>query len=405
MVEETTVIEKPVEKKIEEQKIPGKIVSAGKSQPANFRANTDGFDKPIEEKKVEINNAKQPDVEKEVKKVESTTDPKPTPEAEKSAEIGAENKTPELTDDQLKEILKGKGIAFDDFESLKKKVEYVPETPLTEEQKIEAEKKMEKQLLDLHIKRGGTIEQFTYFKSLITADPKNLGIQKVISDLTKEGFSEDQAKLIATKMHFQISDEELESVEDEEEKEFLKKQREYGLKRQENRGLFDKKTAESYFNNLKKELQDTEAESLRKEQHTTKAVDAIKNFQRKQALQLGEYDGNPLAPVEYEVPDTVLNKVLDIVKDPVKLEQHLYTKEGDLNLEFLIPHLINSISREEAAKIAYLTGGTKEVEKFEAKFGNKPPVLGGNDKPDGQKGKLVTAGKPQPFRPTSVKNN
>lgn len=63
---------------------------------------------------------------------------------------------PEITDDQLLELLSARGIKTDSFESLKQKNEYqIPAPDPTDEQKIAAERAKEKKLLDAHIARGG----------------------------------------------------------------------------------------------------------------------------------------------------------------------------------------------------------------------------------------------------------
>ena len=121
---ETTVV--ATEEKVIE-KTPGKIVSAGKSQPMNFQL---GSKEPVENRDTQA---------AESKEGQGAAAAVETPEA-KAAREAAANKVPELSDDQLKEILKGKGISFDDFESLKKKVEYTPPAaPLSEEEKKKLE--------------------------------------------------------------------------------------------------------------------------------------------------------------------------------------------------------------------------------------------------------------------------
>lgn len=369
-----------------ENKVAGNIVSAGKPQSGVFPG------------AAQIADPAAPTGNEPPAAVASDTE---TPEAKAAREAAAvQNNQPHLTDDQLKEILKGKGITFDDFDSLKKKVEYTPPAPaLSEEEQKRIETETENKLYQLHVKRGGTPDQWAAFKGLIAADAKELGINKVKADLIKDGFTAEQAEKIATKMHFQLTDDELALIADEDEKALLQKARDFGLKKQENRGLYTKNTAKSYFDSLKTELQELDTENKKMEQHTAKAVDAIKNFQRKQTLQLGEREGVQLSPVEYDVQEETLNEVLEMVKDPVKFEQLLYTKEGDLNLDFLVPHLVNSVTREKAAKVAFFTGETNAINEFQAKFGSTPPPIGGNGKQEGQKGKIVAAGKPQAGKP------
>jgi hypothetical protein len=371
------------------QEKTGQIVEAGKPTPGVFPINVNGSQQQASgEAPVELTD-------------EQKAAAQETPESKAARE--AASKIPELSDDQLKEILKGKGISFDDFDSLKKKVEYTPPTlALSAEDQKKAEIELEKKLFELHTKRGGTLEQFAAFKTVQSTDPKILGIDKIKSDLIQDGFQPDEVDNLIKKMHLNVSDEELAEMEEADRKK-IEKERAFGEKKLQNRGLYLQNTAKSYFDSLKQELQELDAEKVKMEQHTAKAVDAIKNYQRKQTLQLGERDGVQLSPVEFDVQDEVLNEVLEIVKDPVKLEQHLYTKEGDLNLDFLIPHLVNSVSREKVAKVAFFSGETKAIEHIEATYGSNPPPLGANGRQQGQSGKIVSTGKPQVGRPSFQK--
>lgn len=369
----------------EEKKGTGAIVEAGKPSAGVFPIKPNGTEAKVEteEKPAAIQE---------------------TPEAKAAREAATVTTTTELTDDQLKELLNKKGITFDSFENLKKKAEYTPPAAEpTDEDKKKLNSELDKKLLELHIKRGGDLKGFAALKSVGESDPKTLGLDKIKSDLLLDGFPADEVDSVIKKMHLNVSDEELAEMGEEERKK-IEKERAFGEKKLQNRGLYLQNTAKSYIETLKQELQEQETEKQKMEQHTAKAVDAIKNFQRKQTLVLGERDGVQLSPVEYDVQDEVLTEVLDIIKDPVKFEQNLYTKDGDLNFDFLIPHLVNSVSREKMAKVAFFSGETKAVEHYEAVFGSKPPPLGSNGKPQGTPGKIVSTGKPQAGKP-SFKNN
>lgn len=362
----------------EEKKGTGAIIEAGKPTAGVFpiKPNGEAAQVVTEEKKEVVQES---------------------PEAKAAREAAAS--TAELDDDQLKALLDKRGIKFETFEDLKKKVEYTPPAPeLSDEDKKKAGSELDKKLLDIHIKRGGDLKGFSALKTVIETDAKALGVEKIKSDLLADGFEEKEAESLIKKMHLNVSDEELAEMSDGDRKK-IEKERAFGEKKLQNRGLYLQNTAKSYIESLKSELQEQETEKQKMEQHTAKAVDAIKNFQRKQTLQLGERDGVQLAPVDFDVQDEVLNEVLDLIKDPVKFEQNLYTKEGDLNLDFLIPHLVNSVSREKAAKVAFFTGETRAVEHVEAIYGSKPPPLGGNGKPQGTPGKIVSTGKPQAAKP------
>jgi hypothetical protein len=366
----------------EEKKGTGAIIEAGKPTAGIFPIKPNG-------------EAAQASAE------QTQTTVQETPEAKAAREAAAT--TTELNDDQLKALLDKRGIKFESFEDLKKKVEYTPPAPeLSDEDKKKAGSELDKKLLELHIKRGGDLNGFAALKTVGETDPKVLGLDKIKSDLLKDGFPTDEVDNVIKKMHLNVSDEELAEMREDDRKK-IEKERAFGEKKLQNRGLYLQNTAKSYIDSLKQELQEQETEKQKMEQHTAKAVDAIKNFQRKQTLELGERDGVKLSPVEYDVQDEVLTEVLEIIKDPVKFEQHLYTKEGDLNLDFLIPHLVNSVSREKAAKVAFFTGETRAVEHVEAIYGSKPPALGSNGKPQGTPGKIVSTGKPQVGKPAFIK--
>lgn len=307
---------------------------------------------------------------------------------------------PEITDEQMIAFLEKKGVKVDNFETLKQKVEYVaPAPPPTDEEKTKAELSIEKKLLDKHLSRGGTVEQFAILKQTAAADAKELGYKKIHEDLKKEGFTDDQAAQIVKKMTFEVTAEELEELE-EDQKEILKKQAAFGVKKQTNRGEYLKKTASSYFDSLRNEVAEDDAEKTKMEQHSSKVEDAIKNYQRKETLNLGQLDGVDLPPIDFEVSDAALTEASAILKDPAKLQQHLYTKDGDLNLDFILPHIIKSLSMSDAVKKSYLTGGTRQVEAFQAKFGSAIPSLGGPSKPQTGDKKIVRVGKPVLGNPT-----
>lgn len=366
----------------EETKGTGAIVEAGKPTAGVFPIKPNGEAQTTTEEKT------------------ATTTTAVTETKAKEAEG---NGSAEITDDQLKELLGKRGINFETLEDLKKKVEYTPPAAEpTEEDKKKLNSELDKKLLDLHIKRGGDLKGFSALKTVLETDAKALGIEKIKSDLLAEGFPQDEVDNVIKKMHLNVSDEELADMEEADRKK-IEKERAFGEKKLQNRGLYLQNTAKSYIDTLKQELQEQETEKQKMEQHTAKAVDAIKNFQRKQTLQLGERDGVQLSPVDFDVQEETLNEVLDIIKDPVKFEQLLYTKEGDLNLDFLVPHLVNSVSREKAAKVAFFTGETKAVEHYESIFGSKPPSLGSNGKPQGTPGKVVSTGKPQAGKPAFIK--
>lgn len=367
-----------VETKVEEKKgTPGNIVSAGVVQKATLDV-TQFKDMSVIEEEVVVDEKKESEVKDDIDKKTPSTDKK-----------DANQPADDLTEDQLKKFFEKKGIAYDGLDNLKSKLTPAKEkTP--EDIKAETLAK-EQRVLAAHQARGGTTEQLVELRQLVAADPKQLGLTKEQEKLLKEGFTADEAAEVVRIMHLQYTADELAELKPEE-KAKLEKQAAYGLKKHENRGKFLQNTAKSYLDSLEEEISEQDAEKARAIQHASKVEAALKTFQRKQTLQLGEYEGQKLDPVEYDVSDEVLQKVSEILKDPAVLKKSLVNDDGSFNLDFLIPNIVASISRETAVKTAYLTGGTKQVEIFKASFGDKQPDLTNTKKTTGEKGKIVSKG-------------
>lgn len=301
-----------------------------------------------------------------------------------------------LTDEQVLALLSERGIKVDSFETLKQKAEYTPPAPApTDEQKLAEERAKEKRLLDAHIARGGSVEQFTYFKQIAAAEAKELGVQKTKKDLVDAGFSAEQAEKISREMHFDVAEEDLEGLDDDEKANKLKL-KEFGQKKIEKRGTYLKNTATSYLDGLSKEIQASDEEKTKMEQHASNVEAAIKDFQRKQSLNLGQLDGQDIAPVDYEIPEEVISKTADLLKDASKLDQQFFNKDGSVNLDFVLPLVIKANAYESAVKTGYLTGATRQVEIYEKTFSSKPPNLGGVQRPvNSGSNKVVGKGKSQ----------
>lgn len=301
---------------------------------------------------------------------------------------------PTLTDEQVMKFLKGKGINADNFDTLKAKAEYqIPAPDPTDEQKKAEELAKEKRLLDLHMVRGGSVEQFAAYKQLVSADAKALGIEKTKNDLEKAGFTPEQADTISKQMHFDIADEELEGIDDDE-KAFKLKLKEYGQSKHANRGQFLQNAAKSYLDSLNKEAEQLDGEKALKEQHASNVEDALKNFQRKQQISLGKIDDQDIDPFDYEIPEAVITQSADFLKDADKLDQTLFKKDGSVNLDVILPLVIKANAYDSAIKTGYLTGADRQVKHFESKFSSTPPKLGGPNPPEKSNGKFVSKGKP-----------
>lgn len=371
-------------------KTPGKIVSAGAPVKADFNAAQlakAGAEAGKEGGEADSSNQQQQQSQQTQQQQSGSDNTDPNKDKTKPADAKS------VTQEDVIEYLKGQNIPVENFDKLKEKLTSEPAKAKTPEEIKAEELALEQKMIALHLKNGGTVEQYTQFKNISTADPKVLGVTKIQEELIKDGFSKEQADTIVKRMHLQYSEEDIAEMKPEE-VELLKKEAAYGLKKQENRGKVIQNMAKVYLDNLKKQVEDQDAELSKVGQHSSKVEDAIKKVLRKQQIQLGEYDGQPLDPVDVEISDEILSQVKAILNDPAELEKKLYNADGTFNLEFLVNHLVSSFSREMAVKHGLLAGQTRQVDFFKKKFGETIPDLGGEKKTTGTPGKIVGKGEP-----------
>lgn len=313
-----------------------------------------------------------------------------------AAKKAAETQNPaEVNEDAIKEYFKKQGIEYGGVDDLKKKLTAKEAAAdLTDEQKKAAATAKEQRLLALHIGRGGTIEQFTSFQKQSTMEPGELGKLKLALDLKNAGFPEEKITSVIKKMHLDVSDEELAELSPEDQAE-IKKEREFGLSKLNSRGSIFKKMAADYLVDLERQATDEDTNKATKKQHASNVEAAFTAYQRKQKLEFGKVDDLEVPPVEFDIPETVISSVKDSIKDKAKWESQIYNKDGSVNLDYILPHLIKSEAYSIAAKTALLEGETRGAEKALKGFSPKPPALGGtNGGEQGRKGQLTAAGAP-----------
>lgn len=386
-----------------EGKTPGKIVSVGNVEP--FKPSVPRDTLPSENSENSNSGGNNNGGSTPAANTGSGTQPAAT-NTPAANQTPANNSPAELTDDQLKAFFEKQGIAFEGIDKLKEKLASPAAPPvLTDEQKAKLEKEKEDRIVNAHLARNGTVQQLAIYKEVLTTDKKVLGLQKEIEDLVAEGFTKERAEELAKERYFQLTDEEIEKIEDADLKKEAIKQRNLGVKKLENKGGYLQQRAQGYFKILEQELAASDAEKTKMEQHSSKVEDAIKAYERKTILNLGKLDdGVEIPSLEFEYSDTALASAKEFLKDSAKLDENLFTKEGDWNIPALLPHLVRSFSMDEAVKKSYLTGQNRAVEFFEAKFGSTPPPLGGNGKNNnGTPGKIVGVGERQVFKPAYKK--
>lgn len=318
----------------------------------------------------------------------------------------------EISDEQfLAETEKRTGTKFENIDTLKEKVTYQPPPPKppdpTDAEKEKSAKDFEKRMLDVHIEQGKTLEQYTLLKSFANGDLKELSLNQTKAELKEAKFTDEQIAEILKERYYQVDDKDIELEDNPETKDLLKKKKEFGTKKLQGRAAYIQNQAKQYIESLTKAVNDSDAEKKRMELHSSKVEDAIKNYQRKQTLELGKVDdadqadSTVIPPFEDEVPETALAEVKEILKDPEKFEKQLFTKDGDVNLDFILPHLVRSASYTSAVKKGYLVGATRQVEHYESIMGSDVPGLGAPKKPGNETGKVVRKGKSEFVAPAT----
>jgi len=304
-----------------------------------------------------------------------------------------------ITDESVKAYLKEKGIPFESFDDLKEKLKQKVEKKETAEEKQAKEQAGEKRMLDLFMSGGGTIEQYASLKDLSKADLKDLSRDEVRRELKDAKFSDEEIEQIIKQQYFQTSDEELEQLEDESDKEFETRKREYGSKFFENRATHIKTQAEQIFNSLKERIEAEDLQAQQEVEFSSKIDEHFQKLPRKVTFELGEENSRKLTPIEYDVAEADIADVLSTLKDPAKRNNFLFNNEGQLNLENIADLLVRNKFLESAVKTSYLTGETRMTEELERTFGSRSASgvgLGGsNYGKQSQNGAAVSRGQSQ----------
>ncbi len=371
----------------EEKKTEGKIVSAGQPSIAV------------------LNN---PTVLAESSTAQETAEEKATREAK---ELEDKNKLPEFTDDQLKEVLKGKGIELDDkgFEGLKEKLKpaAAASTELTDEQKLAAEQLMEKRMLDKFIEKGGTAENFVAFKQIAGMDLTVLSENQLKTKMKEEGFDDDEVNEMLKERFYQIKLDELTQGEDEKTEDFeirkkkLEKKIAYGAKEFGIAGSLIKKQAEDALSTLRQVITDEDLQKVEEVKNSERVTEFFEKLPRKVNFELGKTaSGQDIPLIEFTIPEEVVTEVMDTLKDSGKRKQFLYNEDGGLNLDNVAKVMLENKYLKSALKESYTKGGKTQVEEFEKMFPGRTAKdigVGGANAggQNGRKGVIASAGKPE----------
>ncbi len=276
------------------------------------------------------------------------------------------------------------------------------EAALTDEQKQKAEAAFEKRMLDLYVDNGGKIEEFSLLKQVASTDLTELSKAELTKELKAAGFNETEIAAIQKERYYQLDEAELEQLEDETAKEFAKRKAEYGKNKLEGKGKMIKENAVDFLNNLKEAVNQKDFFTKKESEFSSNVDEYFSKVERKITLQLGKAGDADISPVEFEVPEDAITAARDTLKNIATRKQLLFNKDGSLNHANIGELILKANMFDSAAKTAYLEGGTRQVTEFEKRFPFRSATalgVGGSSTNLDTKGKVVSAGKPQMFRP------
>lgn len=383
----------------EPEKGTGKIVSAGK--PIAFKPNISLPDNQNTEQNQNTDTATTETPEQiaaKAKLAEGATTATETPE-----EIALKAKaTQELIDNGTATNEPPKPLTDDEL-----KAEYEKRFPttsaLTDEEKQKQAAAFEKRMLDLYVDGGGKIEEFAMLKQVAATDLTEITKAELTKELKDAGFNETEIAAIQKERYYQLEQAEIDEIEDPAEKALAQKKLDYGKSKLENKGKQVKENAVDFLNNLKEAVNQKDFFTQKESEFVSNVEAHFKEVPRKMTLELGKMDDIEIPPVEYEVPEEAIAKAQETLKNPATRKQLLFNStDGSLNLKSIAELVLKAEMFDSAAKTMYLTGGHREVEKFEKIFPKNPNALGvggNNQANNGKPGKIVSAGQPQRFKP------
>lgn len=303
---------------------------------------------------------------------------------------------PELTSEQIKKLFGFDGT----IDELKAKIEAGKQTNQepTEEEKAAKEKVFEQRVMQKFFDNKGTPEQYVALKSLANAKPEEISLSEVKRELKEAGFNNDEAEALIKEHYFLLSDDEIAQYEDETDREFAKRKKDYGAKRLAGRATGIIKQAQDALKTLRDSVEADDFAVSEENKLSSTVDEAFSKLPRKITFQLGEVQGTQIAPIEFDVEDADINRLKSVLKDPKQRKQFLYNEDGTLNINKLSEVFVREAVLEKAVKNAYHTGSDRQVDEFRKTFPDNPRAVGlsnaASKSTNGAgRGKLVSAGK------------
>jgi hypothetical protein len=290
----------------------------------------------------------------------------------------------ELSDEQFLAIHNKRfGTEYKSIDELKPKA-----AEPTDVEKAKLANAREKILLEKHIAKGGTIDDFTALKSVLRTDLKELSITKTKNEYLKLGLTEEEAENEIKKRYYQLSDDELEFLEEEEKAGLLKK-KDIFSKKLHSRASVEQANAKAYFDSLERELENEQYELEVDNKLAAEAQVIAKTFDRKVVTQLEMKDGVTVPPIESVLSDDDMADIANVLGDKQKREALLYREDGTENLAVLAELLSYKKRYDKAVKAAAYAAMTATVEHTMARLPNSPVAV--QSTPSLQRGGRVTS--------------
>lgn len=306
------------------------------------------------------------------------------------------DKSPSLSDDDIRNYFKEKGIEYDGVDSLRKKLKPTEES-LEQERREKSE--FEQKMVDAFVNGGGTVEQYVALKKLAEQPLPELSSELIKKELLEAGVNEDVLSDILSEQFFQVTDEQLEDM-DEEGKAAAIKLREYGKKKLENYGSHIQNQSKKILEDLKKHINSV-AEAGRSEAQLLSTIDdTFANMPKQLSVELGEINGETVPPLNYEISESDIQDVKSQLSDINQRQKLLYNEDGGLNIAFISQLLLEHKMRDSLVKTALLEGGTRQVNILEKRLPYTSPYDVGLSSPriqNNQKGSFGKARKAPMF--------
>jgi len=268
----------------------------------------------------------------------------------------------QTSDEDLIKMLSERGINTESLDSLKKMTAPAVDA---EAEKKKAELLKDKQRLDLFVANGGTIDEYSFLKATASADAAQLSEEEYKKELKAAKFTDEEIDAIM-KEH-RVDEAELEQYEDESEKEFLKRKKDFLAKKLASGASNTIQQAKSILEGLDNAITSASEQQQQEKEFGDKVEEYFSAAPRSLTFSIGKINGVDVPPIEMNVADKDIAEIKDILKDPAKRKQYFF-KDKTLNLQKVADVMLRNKILESVLRTAYETSGKRQVAEFQKTF-------------------------------------